>query len=152
MLLFLLDEICDSVFLSLPAFNYSPEMCRCPCLSFRLYIKCCTVCSRFTFVCNLPSLHITAPTLVTQWDWTKLPLHVLQLCTVCWQTAEMWMFAILTWWGANHSAQISGETSVPCLYLDLCIATMSIVRAYGDGYHLVCICALRERSGDLSEI
>lgn len=57
-------------------------MWNCPCLSFRLYIKCCTVCSRFTFVCNLPSLHITSPTLVTHSVWTKLHLHVLPLCSL----------------------------------------------------------------------
>lgn len=93
--------------------------CRCPCLSFRPYIKCCAVCSRFTFVCNLPSLRRTAPTLVSQSVWTKLHLHMLQLCRGCWQTAEMWLFAIPTWWVSRHSAQMSGESSPPCLSWDL---------------------------------
>lgn len=79
--------------------------------SFRLYITCCTVCSRFVFVCNFPSLHITAAILVTQSVWSKLHLHVLQLCTVCWQTAEMWLFAIPTWWVTNHSAGVRRNRS-----------------------------------------
>lgn len=92
--------------------------------SFRLYITCCTVCSRFVFVCNFPSLHLTAAILVTQSVWSKLHLHVLQLCTVCWQTAEMWLFAIPTWWVTNHSAGVRRNPSAmrwisPCLCLCL---------------------------------
>lgn len=129
-------------FLSLPAFNYSPGTCVTVLVSVSVRkSNVAEFSSRSTFVCNLPSLRTTAPTLVTQSVWIKLHLRVLQLCRVCWRTAEMWLFTMPTWL-SNQSLCADVRRKPLCRVCSgtSCTSSTSFVKGCGrDGYGPVCI-------------